>query len=89
MEIKKLGVLGCGQMGAGIVQVFAQSGYQLVAVDTDEQMLQKAVKSVDKRMAGRVEKGKLDQAEKDSIMGRITISTKPVFLHLCFQFLCS
>jgi len=75
MKIQKLGVLGCGQMGAGIVQVFAQSGYQVVAVDTDEQMLHKAVKSVDKRLAGRVEKGKLDQAEKDSIMGRITTST--------------
>jgi len=42
MEIKKLGVLGCGQMGSGIVQVFAQSGYEVVAVDTDEQMLERA-----------------------------------------------
>ena len=83
MEIKKLGVLGCGQMGAGIVQVFAQSGYQVVAVDTDEQMLHKAVKSVDKRLAGRVEKGKLDQAEKDAIMGRITVSTKMADLKDC------
>ncbi|HUT73123.1 MAG TPA: 3-hydroxybutyryl-CoA dehydrogenase [Desulfatiglandales bacterium] len=83
MEIKKLGVLGCGQMGAGIVQVFAQSGYQVVAVDTDEQMLHKAVKSVDKRLAGRVEKGKLDQAEKDSIMARITTSTKMEDLRDC------
>lgn len=76
MEIKKLGVLGCGQMGSGIVQVFAQSGYEVVGVDTDGQMLERAVKSIDKRMAGRVEKGKLDQAEKDRIMGRITTSTK-------------
>ena len=83
MEIKKLGVLGCGQMGSGIVQVFAQSGYEVVAVDTDEQMLQKAVKSVDKRLAGRVEKGKLDQAEKDSIMGRISTSTKMEDLRDC------
>jgi 3-hydroxybutyryl-CoA dehydrogenase len=83
MEIKKLGVLGCGQMGAGIVQVFAQSGYQVVAVDTDQKMLDKAVKSVDKRLAGRVEKGKLDQAEKDSIMARITTSTKMEDLRNC------
>ena len=34
MEPKKLGVLGCGQMGAGIVQVFAQAGYEVIACDT-------------------------------------------------------
>lgn len=83
MEIKKLGVLGCGQMGSGIVQVFAQSGYEVVAVDTDEQMLERAVKSIDKRLAGRVEKGKLDQDEKDNIMGRITTSTKMEDLREC------
>ncbi|NOQ96348.1 MAG: 3-hydroxybutyryl-CoA dehydrogenase [Desulfobacterales bacterium] len=76
MEIKRLGVLGCGQMGSGIVQVFAQSGYEVVAVDTDGQMLERAIKSIDNRMAGRVENGKLDQVEKDSIMGRIATGTK-------------
>jgi 3-hydroxybutyryl-CoA dehydrogenase len=83
MEIKKLGVLGIGQMGAGIVQVFAQAGYQVIAVDTDQKMLDKAVKSVDKRLSARVEKGKLDQAEKDSVMGRITTSTRMDDLRDC------
>ena len=83
MAIKRLGVLGCGQMGAGIVQVFARSGYQVVAVDTDQKMLDKAVKSVDKRLAARVEKGKLDQPEKGAIMGRIVTSTKMVDLKDC------
>jgi len=83
MEIKKLGVLGCGQMGSGIVQVFAQSGYEVVAVDTDGQMLERAVKSIDKRLTGRVEKGKLDQVEKDSIMGRMITSTKMEDLKEC------
>lgn len=83
MEIKKLGVLGCGQMGSGIVQVFAQSGYEVIGVDTSQEMLERAVKSIDKRMAGRVEKGKLDQAEKDSIMGRITTSLKMEDLKDC------
>jgi 3-hydroxybutyryl-CoA dehydrogenase len=83
MEIKKLGVLGCGQMGAGIVQVFAQAGYQVIAVDTDQKMLDKAVKSVDKRLSSRVEKGKLEKAEKDSVMGRITASTRMEDLRDC------
>ncbi len=76
MEIKKLGVVGCGQMGAGIVQVFAQAGYDVVAVDTVPAMLEKGLKGIEKRLMGRVEKGKLDAGEKDAIMGRIRTSTR-------------
>ena len=76
MEIKKLGVLGCGQMGSGIVQVFAQAGYEVLAVDSIKEMLDKGLKGIEKRLAGRVEKGKLSQAEKDTIIGRIKTSTK-------------
>jgi 3-hydroxybutyryl-CoA dehydrogenase len=76
MGIKKLGVVGCGQMGAGIVQVFAQAGYDVVAVDTVPAMLEKGTKGVEKRLMGRVEKGKLDASEKDAIMGRIRTSTR-------------
>ncbi len=76
MGIKKLGVVGCGQMGAGIVQVFAQAGYDVVAVDTIPAMLEKGIKGIEKRLMGRVEKGKLDAAEKDRIMGRIRTSAR-------------
>jgi len=76
MEIKKLGVLGCGQMGSGIVQVFAQGGYEVIAVDSMEEMLDKGRKGIEKRLAGRVEKGKLSQTEKEAIMARIKTSTK-------------
>jgi 3-hydroxybutyryl-CoA dehydrogenase len=83
MEIKKVGVLGFGQMGTGIVQVFAQSGYQVVAVGTNQNRLDNALKSLDKRLAGRVEKGKLDQAGKDGIMARITTTIKMEDLRDC------
>jgi 3-hydroxybutyryl-CoA dehydrogenase len=83
MEIKKLGVLGCGQMGSGIVQVFAQSGYEVVAVDSSEQRLEKGLKEVDKRLTGRVEKGKLSQPEKGAMMARITKSTQLEDLKNC------
>ena len=75
MEIKKLGVLGCGQMGSGIAHLFAQSGYDVMAVDSSEEMLVGAVKSIEKRLTGRVERGKLSVEEKESIMARITTST--------------
>jgi 3-hydroxybutyryl-CoA dehydrogenase len=83
MEIKKLGVLGCGQMGSGIVQVFAQAGYEVIAVDSIKEMLEKGLKGIEKRLAGRVEKGKLSQTEKEAIMGRIKTSTKMEDLAEC------
>jgi len=76
MEIKKVGVLGTGQMGLGIVQVFAQSGYDVIAVDSAPEMLEKCVKSIDKRLQSQVEKGKLAQDEKDATMARITTGHK-------------
>jgi 3-hydroxybutyryl-CoA dehydrogenase len=83
MEIKKLGVLGFGQMGTGITQVFAQSGYEVTAVDSAPQMLEKGVKGIQKRLAGRVEKGKMSQAELDAVMSRIKTSTKMTDLAEC------
>jgi 3-hydroxybutyryl-CoA dehydrogenase len=83
MEIKKLGVLGCGQMGSGIVQVFAQAGYEVVAVDSNEQILEKGLRGIDKRLTGRVEKGKLSQSEKGTIMARIIKSTQMEDLKDC------
>ena len=83
MEIKKLGVLGTGQMGAGIMQVFAQAGYDVVGVDAASQMIEKSVKGIHKRLAARVEKGKMTGAELDAVIGRIKTSTKMEDLAEC------
>jgi 3-hydroxybutyryl-CoA dehydrogenase len=83
MAIKKIGVLGCGQMGTGIMQVFAQAGYEVIGVGRGQDRLEKAVTSIDKRLASRVEKGKMTQDEKDSIMGRMTTSMKMEDLSDC------
>jgi 3-hydroxybutyryl-CoA dehydrogenase len=78
MEIKKVGVVGCGSMGAGIAQVCAQSGYQVVVSEINDELLKRGMGSIDKVLGRSVEKGKLSQADKDAIMGRIkgTTSTK-------------
>jgi 3-hydroxybutyryl-CoA dehydrogenase len=78
MAIKKVGVVGCGSMGAGIAQLCAQSGYDVVVSEINDELLKKGMGFIDKTLARSVEKGKLPQAEKDAIMGRLkgTVSTK-------------
>jgi 3-hydroxybutyryl-CoA dehydrogenase len=78
MEIKRVGVVGCGAMGGGIAQLCAQSGYQVVVSEINEELLKRGIGSIDKVLAKSVEKSKLSQQDKDAIMGRIkgTTSTK-------------
>jgi len=83
MEIKRVGVVGFGLMGSGITQVVAQSGYGVIAVDSSGQVVERGLKGIEKRLASRVEKGKLYQTEKDTIMGRIKSSTKLEDLRDC------
>jgi 3-hydroxybutyryl-CoA dehydrogenase len=72
MEIKRVGVLGCGLMGHGIAQVSAQAGYDVVVREIDQGVLDKGLGKVEKQLAKAVEKGKLEQADADSVRGRIT-----------------
>lgn len=71
MEIKKIGVVGCGIMGCGITQVSAQSGYQVIVSETDDSMLKKGMASIDKILDRDVEKGKKLPGERDAIKKRI------------------
>jgi len=78
MEIKKVGVVGCGSMGAGIAQLCAQSGYQVVVSEINDELLKKGLAFIEKTLARSVEKGKLAHEDKDAITGRIkgTTTTK-------------
>jgi 3-hydroxybutyryl-CoA dehydrogenase len=78
MEIKKVGVVGCGLMGNGIVQVCAQSGYQVVVSEVNGALLNKGLASIDHFLTKSVEKGKLSQQDRDSALSRIkgTTNTK-------------
>ncbi len=58
MEIKKIGVLGAGTMGAGIAQVSVEAGYSVVLIDVVPEIVEKAVKGLNKAWAKAVEKGK-------------------------------
>ena len=76
MEIKKIGVIGAGAMGNGIAQMAAQIGYEVVLRDIKEEYVERGIKNVDRFLSKSVEKGKLEAAQKDAIMGRIKGTTE-------------
>ena len=78
MEIKKVGVVGCGLMGSGIAQVCAQSGYQVVVSEINDELLNKGLSSINKSLTRSVDKGKLSPPDKDTALARIkgTTNTK-------------
>jgi 3-hydroxybutyryl-CoA dehydrogenase len=71
MAIDKIGVIGIGQMGAGIVQVAAQSGFKVLASDVDETHNQKASGFIQKSLEKLVAKEKISAEEKDKVLGNI------------------
>ena len=71
MEIKRVGVVGCGLMGHGIAQVTAQSGYDVIVREMAEGPLEKGLGRIEAQLARAVEKGKLEQAAADEARGRI------------------
>ena len=73
--MKKIGVLGTGTMGAGIIQVCAQKGYEVVVRARHESSIEKGLATVKKNLDKMVAKGKIEQAEADEIFGRVHGST--------------
>ncbi|MBO9539418.1 3-hydroxybutyryl-CoA dehydrogenase [bacterium] len=65
-------VLGGGQMGSGIAQVFAQNGYTTFIYDVNAGALEKSKKGIEKNLARMVEKGKLEADAMEATMGRLT-----------------
>jgi 3-hydroxybutyryl-CoA dehydrogenase len=76
MEIKKAGVCGCGQMGAGIAEVAARAGVEVITREVNDDLMKKGLARIEKSLSKAVEKGKLDEAGKNSIQGRIVGTTR-------------
>lgn len=73
--MKKIGVLGTGTMGAGIIQVLAQNGYDVVLRARRQTSVDKGIATITKNLDKMVAKEKITAADKDAIMGRIQGST--------------
>ena len=74
MEIKKVMVIGAGQMGGGIAQVCAQAGFDVKLNDIKEESYQKGLGVITKNLSRNVEKGRMTEDEKTAVLGRITKS---------------
>jgi len=75
MEVKVFGVVGSGQMGNGIAQVAAASGLQVIMNDINMDFVQRGLNTISKSLDRIVAKGKMTEAEKSDILGRIKPST--------------
>ena len=76
MEIKKIAVLGAGQMGSGIAQVAAYSGYEVSMMDVSEQFLEKGVKRIQKSLDKFVKSGKLAEEDAEKVIETIHTTTE-------------
>jgi 3-hydroxybutyryl-CoA dehydrogenase len=75
MEIKKVGVLGCGLMGSGIAQVAAQAGYPTTVLEVSREFLDAGLKRIDQFLAAGVAKGKVRPEDKQATQARLSGTT--------------
>jgi 3-hydroxybutyryl-CoA dehydrogenase len=76
LEIRKVGVVGCGLMGSGIVEVAAKAGFDVVVSEVGDAALEAGKQRVRKSLDKAVEKAKLSAADRDAAWGRIRFATQ-------------
>lgn len=76
MELKKIGVVGAGQMGHGIAHVLAVGGYDVVMRDIEEKFVAKGLAQIASNLDRMVSKGKMEQAARDAALARIKTTTQ-------------
>ena len=75
MSVSKLLVAGAGQMGAGIVQVSAVAGLDVVMIDVADEFIERGMAGIEKGLGRMVERGRMEGAARDAALARITTST--------------
>ncbi len=71
-RIRRVGVVGCGQMGAGIAQVFVQAGFPVTVLESNSLLLEKGLARIAGQLARNVEKGKLSDQDRQLYLDRLT-----------------
>jgi len=75
MNIKKIGVIGAGQMGHGIALTAAQAGFEVILRDIDEEFVKKGLKKIEKFLDKSIEKGKIKNVDKTKILSKLKGTT--------------
>ena len=83
MEIKKVGVVGCGLMGSGIVEVCAKAGYEVVVSEINDDFLQKGMDRINRSLNRAVSKGKVTREEMDAALARVKGTTDTADFAFC------
>ena len=73
MEIRSVGIVGAGQMGAGIAQVFTQAGFSVLLNDISAEALEAARAGIDENLARQVERGRISAADHAAAMDRLAL----------------
>ena len=76
MPIINVGVVGCGLMGSGIVQVAAQAGFQVLFVEADAELVKRGLTRLCDTLEGLVKRGKIEARDRDAAVGRIAGTTR-------------
>jgi 3-hydroxybutyryl-CoA dehydrogenase len=83
VEVRKVGVVGLGTMGAGIAQVSVHAGYETVGREVRDELGERGKATIDRYLTRGVEKGRLTQEEKDAAIERLTLTTELADLSDC------
>ena len=82
-DIKTVGVVGAGQMGAGIAQVIATAGYKTILWDAASPAIDRGMAGIDSRLSKAVEKGSIDTAQRTAALSRLSKATALSDLSAC------
>jgi 3-hydroxybutyryl-CoA dehydrogenase len=74
-QIRKVGVVGLGTMGAGIAQISVQSGHETVGREVSDELADRGRATIDRYLTRGVEKGRLSQDEREAALSRLTLTT--------------
>ncbi len=75
MEIEKVGIVGCGTMGAGIAEIVARHGLDVTFVEVDDEAVERGLSRITRSLDRQVQREKITEGVKDEILGRIAGST--------------
>jgi 3-hydroxybutyryl-CoA dehydrogenase len=70
-RLRRIGVIGAGQMGSGIAHVCALAGFEVVVTDLNDEALQRGREAIDRNLSRQVSRGKIHEEDKDAVLGRI------------------